>query len=572
MKEMITKKTICFFGVTTCMMITPVGFYGNVQAEQTQPSQVLQEKDTFRTGNLTSPSSKSPEDIVKDALQAKINQKLSLQQINTEPDVDYQVIQKRKAYDGTTLIRVQQMYKGKEIYGHQLTAHVDPNGVIQSISGDSAQNLTTQEALNQQISLSPGQAKQFIYTKYGSNVEFITTPQIKQIIYVDKKSGQAVQAYLVKFAVSTPEYVSGTYILHAINGEILRDMVKKSNVKIKKEIINKLKNNQRNQVPFTNLTGKGRDDTGVSRTFGIFKQADGQYAMGDYTRGEGIETYDVNYKDLSTEWESYPGNLASSRSTTFQDSKAVSAHFLASKVYDFYKDKYKRNGFDNNGQKVISVVHAWDSQQTDNPKNWRNAASIDGNMLVYGDPLVKAFDVAGHEFTHAITSNESNLEYYGESGAINEAISDVLGVSIEKYINKGKFNWTMGEQSGETFRDMKKPSAIPSPFGIPYPEDYSQYNEFGGEDNGGVHYNSSIINKAAYLLAKGGTHNGVNVKGIGEDKMFDIFFYANTDELNMTSTFYELKQACIQVASQKYGASSREVQAVQQAFDAVYIY
>ena len=41
-------------------------------------------------------------------------------------------------------------------------------------------------------------------------------------------------------------------------------------------------------------------------------------------------------------------------------------------------------------------------------------------MLVYGDPIVKAYDVAGHEFTHAVTSSESNLEYYGESGAINE--------------------------------------------------------------------------------------------------------------------------------------------------------
>ncbi|MEM5660764.1 M4 family metallopeptidase [Bacillus cereus] len=39
----------------------------------------------------------------------------------------------------------------------------------------------------------------------------------------------------------------------------------------------------------------------------------------------------------------------------------------------------------------------------------------------------------------------------------------------------------------------------------------------------GVHFNSSIINKVAYLIAKGGTHNGVTVKGIGEDKMFGYF-------------------------------------------------
>ena len=49
---------------------------------------------------------------------------------------------------------------------------------------------------------------------------------------------------------------------------------------------------------------------------------------------------------------------------------------------------------------------------------------------------------------HAVTSSESNLEYYGESGAINEALSDIMGTSIEKYVNNGNFNWTMGEQTG----------------------------------------------------------------------------------------------------------------------------
>ncbi|MDD1370281.1 DUF5011 domain-containing protein, partial [Bacillus sp. MHSD17] len=74
-----------------------------------------------------------------------------------------------------------------------------------------------------------------------------------------------------------------------------------------------------------------------------------------------------------------------------------------------------------------------------------------------------------------------------------------------------------------------------------------------------------------YLIAQGGTHNGVTVNGIGEDKMFDIFYYANTDELNMTSNFTELRLACLKVATNKYGANSIEVEAVQKAFDAARI-
>ena len=142
----------------------------------------------------------------------------------------------------------------------------------------------------------------------------------------------------------------------------------------------------------------------------------------------------MNYRDITKEESYYPGTLATSTSTTFNDPKAVSAHYLATKVFDFYKDKYNRNSFDNQGQKVVSVVHAWDSGDTNDPKNWQNALSANnGSMLVYGDPIVKAYDVAGHEFTHAVTSSESNLEYYGESGAINEALSDIMGTSIEKY-------------------------------------------------------------------------------------------------------------------------------------------
>lgn len=77
--------------------------------------------------------------------------------------------------------------------------------------------------------------------------------------------------------------------------------------------------------------------------------------------------------------------------------------------------------------------------------------------------------------------------------------------------------------------------------------------------------------KVGYLIASGVNHNGVNVQGVGEDKMFDIFYYTNTDELNMISDFKELKDGCIRVATNLYGRNSSEVQAVQQAFKAAYI-
>ncbi len=367
---------------------------------------------------------------------------------------------------------------------------------------------------------------------------------------------------------ATPNYVSGTYLVNAHNGDMLKNMVQESGLKVSEEHVKSIEASKKSNVK--SLVGTGKDDLGIIRTFGISEQSNGKYALADYTRGQGIETYDVNYSDIISEEKNYPGILATSTSTTFNDPKAVSAHFLATNVYDFYKEKYKRNSFDNNGKKVVSVVHAWDSRETDDPKNWGNAFSANINnvsMLIYGDPMVRAFDIAGHEFTHAVTSSESNLEFFGESGAINEALSDIMGTAIEKYINNGEFNWTIGEQSGSVLRNMENPSAVKFINGLPYPDDYSKYSELNGEDNEGVHFNSSIINKVAYLIAQGGTHNGVTVNGIGEDKMFDIFYYANTDELNMTSNFSELRIACLKVATNKYGANSIEVEAVQKAFD-----
>ncbi|WP_237981837.1 M4 family metallopeptidase [Bacillus thuringiensis] len=565
------KKEIAIVALTTGLALTSVTPYGVGYAEEMGKMKVEIQEDSFRTGELTQPSQKTPENVVKDALKENTEHALSPKQVSGDEGVDYKVVQKRGSYDGTTLVRMQQIYEGKEVYGHQLTAHVDKKGIIKSISGESAQNLT-QEHLKNASNLSKEEAKQYIYTKYGNDIKFISEPEVKEVIFVNEKNGQASNAYQVTFTATTPNYVSGTYLVNANNGDMLKNMVQESGLKVSEEHVESIEESKKSNLK--SLTGTGIDDVGINRTFGISEQSNGKYALADYTRGQGIETYDVNYRDITFEGRYYPGILATSTSTTFNDTKAVSAHFLATKVYDFYKDKYKRNSFDNKGKKVVSVVHAWDSGETDDPKNWGNAFSANINnvsMLIYGDPMVKAFDIAGHEFTHAITSSESNLEFSGESGAINEALSDIMGTAIEKYINNGEFNWTIGEQSGSVLRNMKNPSAVKFFDGVPYPDDYSKYSDLNGEDNEGVHFNSSIINKVAYLIAQGGTHNGVTVNGIGEDKMFDIFYYANTDELNMTSNFSELRLACLKVASNKYGANSIEVEAVQKAFDAAKI-
>ncbi|HHI3610444.1 TPA: M4 family metallopeptidase, partial [Bacillus anthracis] len=179
------KKEIAIVALTTGLVLTSIVPYGIGYAEETGQMQVDIQEDSFRTGELTQPSQKTPENVVKDALKEKTEHILSPRQVSGDKGVDYKVLQKRGSYDGTTLLRLQQIYEGKEVYGHQLTAHVDKKGVIKSVSGDSAQNLE-KEDLKNPINLSKEEAKQYIYTKYGNDIKFISKPEVKEVIFVDE--------------------------------------------------------------------------------------------------------------------------------------------------------------------------------------------------------------------------------------------------------------------------------------------------------------------------------------------------------------------------------------------------
>jgi hypothetical protein len=101
-----------------------------------------------------------------------------------------------------------------------------------------------------------------------------------------------------------------------------------------------------------------------------------------------------------------------------------------------------------------------------------------------------------------------------------------------------------------------------------YPDHYSK-RYTGSDDNGGVHINSSIINKAAYLISQGGTHYGVTVKGIGRNKLGKIFYRTLTQYLTPLSNFQQLRNAAIQSTKDLYGNNAAEVKTVADAFDAV---
>ncbi|MBI3241624.1 MAG: M4 family metallopeptidase [Chloroflexi bacterium] len=268
-----------------------------------------------------------------------------------------------------------------------------------------------------------------------------------------------------------------------------------------------------------------------------------------------------------------PGNFLCSQNqllcTNGADPHADAAHLHAHQTDNFYTTYHNRDSINNAGMAIVSTVHY--------KSGYANAFwSGQYQQMVYGDaygfPL--ADDVVAHELTHGVTDYESNLFYYYQSGAINESFSDVWGEFVDLTNGAGtdtaSVRWKMGEDvSGlGAIRDMKNPPAN----GDPDKMTSSLYYK-GAGDNGGVHTNSGVNNKAVYLMTDGGTFNGKTVTGLGIPKVAAIYYKVQTDLLtsgaDYTDLYYALSQACASLVGGALGITNEDCQSVRDAADAV---
>ena len=191
-----------------------------------------------------------------------------------------------------------------------------------------------------------------------------------------------------------------------------------------------------------------------------------------------------------------------------------------------------------------------------------------------------------HEFSHLVTTNNGNggLNYIGESGALNESFSDIMGIAVKKYV-LGNNNWLIGDDvmiNVSNLRSMKNPNVsndgIKGGLGEPQPDTY--HGTYWADvtntsiDKGGVHANSGVQNYWFYLLSGGGTgtndiNNTYNVTGIGIDKAVQIAYRNLIYYLTPDATFGDARNGSIQAAIDLYGRDSKEHQSVVNAWFAV---
>ncbi len=255
---------------------------------------------------------------------------------------------------------------------------------------------------------------------------------------------------------------------------------------------------------------------------------------------------------------------------------AQRAHNGASIVYDYFKNKHSRNGI--NGRDLVM------NSNVNVGSNWNNAVWFN-NQMFYGEgdgtqftDFTLSFDIIGHELTHGITQFTADLIYQNASGALNEAMSDILGASADAYKrNSRQPVWKIGANSytpriaGDGLRYMNNPtqdgySTDYYPDRIPFVSNPNTSN-----DQGGVHGNSGIANLAYVLLVDGGRHprnkTNVTVPKIGLAKAEKIFYRALTTYFTQSTSFAAARTGTARAAQDLYGAAEKT--AVETAWCAV---
>ena len=244
------------------------------------------------------------------------------------------------------------------------------------------------------------------------------------------------------------------------------------------------------------------------------------------------------------------------------------AYDFSGGVYDFYYSRFGRDSLDGAGMPIVSTVRYCPS---DYECPYANAFwDPYFQQVVYGDGFT-ADDVVGHELTHAVTQFTSGLIYYGQSGAINESLSDVFGELYDLTNGAGTdtraTRWLQGEDTPiGAVRNMADPPQMGDPDRMSSPYYYT-----GSWDNGGVHTNSGVNNKAAYLMVDGGSFNGLTVRGLGIDKVAAIYYEVETNFLLSGSDYGDLyvglQQACLNLVGTR-GITPADCGEVKKAVDA----
>ena len=490
----------------------------------------------------------------------------------------------------------QQYYKGIKIeFGVIITHSI--NNEVYLINGEvyNASTLNTTPTLNAEqafnVILNSKSNTQYLWDSPEDALAMnYKKPTGELVILPNIKTGAINLAYKFDVYATQPLARDEIYV-DAQNGTILysNPIIKHAN-----DIVKNTSTNKETMQVTASVTGTANNTkySGSRSIKTTLDAASNKYILKDDTRGGGIQTFNsartvtyptTNFSDIDNNWTTAEFNNAN------KDIGALDAHWGAEMTYDFWKNIFNRNSFDDLGTMLKSYVHYRSVANTSLVNAFWNGAVMsygDGNTSV---SILTSIDVCGHEIGHGICSSTANLAYQNQSGAINEGLSDIWGACIEHYGRTGSLAspfatgvWKIAEDLGTSpFRSMSTPLTYGNPdtyLGTNWSAtgDESTCVPSTANDHCGVHNNSGVMNHWFYIVTVGktGTNNAPTprsyaVTGIGMAESSQIVYYAERDYLTSNATYLDMRNATLQVANNLFCGSSPEVIAVTNAWYAV---
>ena len=490
-------------------------------------------------------SNKLSKSVVKNEKEVKKFLKENQNALGIDPSTELTLLESSTDELGMNHYKFSQSIKGVPVDGAVFSVHTDKANNISAVAGQlypqaskSLKHTKAELTKDQAVNLAWKYIELDEADTLSSETEEVAAPKsssvkntnVKKDLVVHEKDGEFNLAYKIQLQFIKPYGANWQIFVDAENGEILEAF---------------------NAVTDAATTGYGYgvlDDYKQLNTY----YSNGTYYLYDVTKPMNgvIETRTAQNGSSLPGYYTVDSNNAW---TAYSQAAEVDAHAYAEDVYDYYLNTHNRNSFDNNGATIRSTVHYG--------SNYNNAF-WNGSQMVYGDgdgstfrSLSGANDVVAHEITHAVTERTAGLQYQYQSGALNESFSDVFGY----FLDPG--DYLMGEDvytpgvSGDALRSLSNPAKYGQP------EHMNSYVNTSS-DNGGVHTNSGIPNKAAYNT----------IRSIGKTKAEKIYYRALTVYLTPTSDFSYARACLVQSAADLYGSGSTTYNAVKSAWDSVGVY
>ncbi len=539
--------------------------------------------------------------------------------LNPSPKTSFSIIKQEQDKLGFTHQKLQQYYNGIKVEFGTLILHSKDN-TIKSLSSEYypieedfniTPSINNNQAFNRAINHIGAQNYMWEYPEAAKEMNDYQKPTGELVIIPDFNSGRDVaeiNAYKLayKFDIFASNPISrGILYIDATNGEALfyNAIIKHATTfgyigeaPITVETETDYCNRSESEAFTMMASGTAATRYSGSQTIEATLSG-GSYILSDagrkvYTRDALHQAPGSTYPYVSnySQFTDNDNNWTTAEHSANKDNAALDAHWGAMKTYDYWQTIHGRNSYDNAGTQIRSYVHV---------DNNYNNAFWNGSVMSYGDgscvsegcngfDALTSIDVAGHEIGHAVTEFTANLAYQRESGALNEAFSDIWGAAIEHFA-KGNGSdtspssavWLIGDEidrrSGSAaLRSMSNPTSLGQP------DTYGGTNWINpncgtptnNNDYCGVHTNSGVLNYWFYLSVVGGSGtndigNAFNVSGIGMGKASAISFRLLNVYLSANSTFANARTGAIQAAIDLYGAGSAEEIAITNAWHAV---